>query len=404
MSSLNETPRANRLHIGFFGKRNSGKSSLVNAFAGHNVAIVSDTPGTTTDTVHKSMEIHGLGPCVLMDTAGFDDEGALGALRVEKTREAAEKTDIAVLLFSGKGYGQELEWLDFFKKKKKPVLCVLGKADTVLDVGIKLEELAALIGDAASVGLVAVSAGNKDSVTAFKEALVRLLPEDFQSPTILGSLVEKGDLVLLVMPQDIQAPKGRLILPQVQVTRELLDRHCIILSTTVETLGQALKALAYPPKLIITDSQVFGAVYAQKPETSMLTSFSILFAVHKGDITYYIESAAALHTLTADSWVLIAECCTHAPMEEDIGRVKIPAMLRKKVGQGLQVDIVSGSDFPQDLTPYTLVIQCGGCMFNRAHVLARVERAKTQHVPMTNYGIVLAELQGILDKVVFPVG
>ncbi len=399
MSFLNETPRANRLHIGFFGKRNSGKSSLVNAFAGHNVAIVSDTPGTTTDTVNKSMEIHGLGPCVLMDTAGFDDEGVLGALRVEKTREAAEKADIAVLLFSGVGYEEELEWLDYFRKKKKPVLCVLSKADTFLDAGVKLEELAKLTGENKPV---AVSEGNAALLAAFKEELVRLLPEDFQSPTILGSLVEKGDLVMLVMPQDIQAPKGRLILPQVQVTRELLDRHCIIHSTTVETLPQALAALVYPPKLIITDSQVFGAVYGQKPAQSMLTSFSILFAAHKGDIRYYAESAAALHTLTAHSRVLIAECCTHAPMEEDIGRVKIPRMLRQRVGEDLTVDIVSGSDFPQDLTPYDLVIQCGGCMFNRAHVLARVERAKKQGIPMSNYGIVLAELQGILDKVVYP--
>jgi len=233
------------------------------------------------------------------------------------------------------------------------------------------------------------------------QAILRKLPTDFGQQTITGNLVQEGDLVLLVMPQDIQAPKGRLILPQVQTMRELLDKKCLVMSCTTDQLANTLEALSRAPQLIITDSQVFHEVYRLKPESSLLTSFSVLMAGYKGDIHYYIESAAAIGSLTPQSRILIAEACTHAPLSEDIGRVKLPRLLRKKVGESLHIDIVSGTDFPTDLSSYELIIHCGGCMFNRKYVLSRIDRARCQHIPMTNYGVAIACLNGILDKIVY---
>lgn len=394
---LNETPKANRLHIGFFGKRNSGKSSLINAFTGQNVSIVSDVAGTTTDPVYKAMEIHGIGACVLVDTAGFDDIGELGKIRVEKTALAAEKTDIAVILVSDMEISRELLWYKHFKQKKTPVVVVISKADTIDN----LEEIKALAAREKLPEPLVVSSAENIGIREFKEALIRLVPEDYEMQSITGSLVNNGDTVLLVMPQDIQAPKGRLILPQVQTTRDLLDKKCIVISATTDKLDEALAALKAPPKLIITDSQVFKTVYEKKPAESLLTSFSVLFAAYKGDLQYYIESTKAIDKLTEKSRVLIAECCTHAPLKEDIGREKLPRMLKKRIGEGLTVDVVSGMDFPADLTGYDLVIQCGACMFNRKYVLSRIDRAKRQGIPMTNYGVVLAYLTDILDKVSF---
>ena len=396
--SLNETPGANRIHIGFYGKRNSGKSSLINAFTGQQVAIVSDVAGTTTDPVYKPMEVHGIGPCVFIDTAGVDDVGELGKMRVEKTEKAAEKTDIAVLLFSGEEYQAELEWFHYFKEKHTPTLCVLSKADTLTDS----DSIAAQLREETKQEILVISSKSKEDIEKFKEELIRLVPDDYGEETITGALVEEGDLVLLVMPQDIQAPKGRLILPQVQTLRELLDRKCLVMSTTTDKMTDALAALSHAPKLIVTDSQVFGYVYEHKPAESMLTSFSVLFAAYKGDLPYYVESARAIDALKPSSRVLIAECCTHAPLAEDIGRVKLPNLLRKRVGEELTVDITSGTDFPDNLSQYDLVIQCGACMFNRKYVLSRIDRARTQHVPMTNYGVAIAHLTGILDKVSMP--
>lgn len=395
--TLNDTPSANRIHIGFYGKRNSGKSSLINAFTGQKVAIVSDVPGTTTDPVYKPMEVHGIGPCVFIDTAGVDDEGKLGRMRVEQTEKAAEKTDIAVILFSGDDWSDEFKWYQYFKKKNTPVLGVLSKADTISDVTGTAERLQKLTGAAPII----VSADDAESIAGFREALIRLVPDDYGAESITGALVSPGDLVLLVMPQDIQAPKGRLILPQVQTIRDLLDHKCLVMSCTTDQLDETLRALSRAPKLIITDSQVFQTVYEKKPKESLLTSFSVLFAEYKGDFAYYKESAKAVENLTEASRVLIAECCTHAPLKEDIGREKIPRMLRKRVGEGLMIDIVSGTDYPKDLSAYDLIIQCGACMFNKKYVMTRIERAKDQQVPMTNYGVVLAYLSGILDKIAY---
>ena len=398
MTTLNDTPSANRLHIGFYGKRNSGKSSLINAFTGQQVSIVSEVAGTTTDPVNKAMEIHGIGACVLIDTAGFDDIGELGEMRIKKTEKTAEKTDIAIVLFSGSDITKECEWYELFKSKNIPVIPVVSKADLLVNGSAYVFKVRNRIGEKP----LQVSAVDMSGIEELKEQIIRLIPSDYNAPTITGSLCEEGDLVMLVMPQDIQAPKGRLILPQVQTIRELLDKKCSVMSCTTDKMIHTLSALSKAPKLIITDSQVFGYVYENKPGSSMLTSFSVLFAAYKGDLAYYIEGAKALDSLTENSRVLIAECCTHAPLSEDIGRVKIPRLLRKRVGENLRIDMVSGTDFPENLSGYDLVIQCGGCMFNRQYIMNRIDKAKKQKIPMTNYGVTIAHLTGILEKIVTP--
>lgn len=402
--TLNETPGSSRLHIGIFGKTNSGKSALINAFTGQEVSIVANVAGTTTDPVYKAMEVHPLGPCIIIDTAGFGDESELGKSRMEKTRLAAEKTDIALLLVAGNGDAaldeEEMHWYRFLKEHGTPVLFVVGKTDIRSDA--QVDKLAAAIREKTGEEAYPVSAKTGEGMEALKEALIRKLPENYGSRLIIGTLVDREDLVLLVMPQDIQAPKGRLILPQVQTLRELLDKKCLVMSVTTDQLIPALAVLKKAPKLIITDSQVFGYVYENKPAESMLTSFSVLFAAYKGDLPYYVQGAGHIESLNAHSRVLIAECCTHAPLKEDIGREKIPRMLRKRFGDSLAVDIASGTDFPEDLSGYDLIIQCGACMFNRKYVMSRIERAREQGVPMTNYGVTIAHLTGILDKISMP--
>ena len=392
---MQDTPRANRLHIGLFGKRNSGKSSLINALTNQETALVSDVAGTTTDPVYKAMEIHGIGPCVFIDTAGLDDEGELGALRIRQTMRAMERTDVALLVCTGDDIEKELEWNRLLKEKNIPVIWILNKADLLADATATVRSIEKKCGQVP----LAVSARTKQGMEDIRRSLIAKLPDETMSQGIVGRLVKEGDTVMLVMPQDIQAPKGRLILPQVQTIRELLDRKCLVMSCTTDKIDQMLQALVQPPSLIITDSQVFKTVYEKKPAASRLTSFSVLFAQYKGDINYFIEGANAIGCLTENSHVLIAEACTHAPLAEDIGRVKIPNMLRKKFGAGLQIDHASGTDFPEDLNKYDLVIHCGACMFNRKYVLNRVAQARNQHIPMTNYGVTIAYLTGILDKI-----
>lgn len=392
---MQETPRANRLHIGLFGKRNSGKSSLINALTNQEVALVSDIAGTTTDPVYKAMEIHGIGPCVFIDTAGLDDEGELGALRIQQTMRAMDRTDIALLVCTGDDIEKELEWSRLLKEKNIPVIWILNKADLLTDVTSTIRSIEKKCGQVP----LGVSACTKQGMEDIRRSLIAKLPDETMSRGIVGKLVEEGDTVMLVMPQDIQAPKGRLILPQVQTIRELLDRKCLVMSCTTGQIDRMFQALVHPPKLIITDSQVFKTVYEKKPFASKLTSFSVLFAQYKGDIDYFIEGANAIGRLTENSRVLIAEACTHAPLTEDIGRVKIPNMLRKKFGSGLLIEHVSGTDFPEDLSKYDLIIHCGACMFNRKYVLSRVEQARKQNIPMTNYGVTIAYLAGILDKI-----
>lgn len=392
---MNETPRSERFHIGLFGKRNSGKSSLINALTGQEVAVVSPISGTTTDPVYKAMELPGIGPCVFIDTAGFDDEGALGELRVKKTMQVIECTDIALMVCTDESIDEELFWSERLKEKQIPVIWIINKSDSLHQGEMLLRCLEKKCGQ---VPLL-VSASTRKGMEDIRRAISNKLPDETMSQGIVGKLVHENDTVMLVMPQDKQAPKGRLILPQVQTIRELLDRKCLVLSCTTEQIEPMLQILKSPPKLIITDSQVFHAVYEKKPEGSKLTSFSVLFAQYKGDIDYYIEGANAISNLTEDSRVLIAEACTHAPLTEDIGRVKIPAMLRKRIGTGLTIDFVSGTDFPEDLHDYQLIIHCGACMFNRKYVLNRISAARSQGIPMTNYGVAIAYLTGILDKI-----
>ena len=399
MAELNDTPNASRLHIGVFGRTNSGKSSLINKLTGQSVSIVSDISGTTTDLVYKAMEFHPLGPCVFIDTAGFDDESELAVKRIEKTKLAGEKTDIAIMVISAENNSfaencQELTWYEYFKKKNIPVIFIINKSDLSLE---NAKILSAKIEEFTKEKPLIISCINDNDTTEIKNALIRKIPQDYDTAFITGNLVTEDDVIMLVMPQDIQAPKGRLILPQVQTIRELLDRKCITICVTADKIKQGLSSLVKPPKLIITDSQVFPLVYETKPKESMLTSFSVLFAAYKGDLTYYIEGAKAIDTLTENSRVLIAECCTHAPLAEDIGRVKIPNMLRKRFGKKLIIEHVSGTDFPKDLAKYDLIIQCGGCMFNRRYILSRIDRAKQQKIPMTNYGITIAHITGILE-------
>ena len=385
MSSLQDTPRSERLHIGLFGKRNSGKSALLNALTNQEVAVVSSVAGTTTDPVYKSMELHGIGPCVFIDTAGFDDEGKLGNLRIEQTLRAVERTDIALIVCTDSNIEQEIQWSNRLKDKKIPIIWILNKSDILENAEA---EMLAIEQKTGQVPLL-VSARLKQGIEPIRQSIQDKMPDESQQTSILGKLVKSGDIIMLVMPQDIQAPKGRLILPQVQTIRELLDRKCIVMSCTTDKLDETLRALANPPQLIITDSQVFKTVYEKKPEATKLTSFSVLFARYKGDIDYFIQGANAIEQLTESSKVLIAEACTHAPLTEDIGRVKIPRLLRNRIG----------TDFPQDLSGYDLIIHCGACMFNRKYVLNRVNSAKEQHIPMTNYGVTIAYLAGILDKI-----
>lgn len=395
--SLTNTPSANRLHIGLFGKRNSGKSSLLNAVTHQELAVVSDTPGTTTDPVYKAMEVHGIGPCMFIDTAGFDDIGPLGELRISKTREALQKTDVALMLFTDDDFTQEDSWIASLKEQGTPVIAIIGKIDEQNDV----RHLASLVQERYRMDPLLVSAKTGEGIDQILPEIIRRIPENFESPSIIGHLVHPGDTVLLVMPQDIQAPKGRLILPQVQTIRDLLDHQCVVTCSTADRIDTALQSMSQPPHLIITDSQVFPLVSQKKPETSLLTSFSVLFARYKGDINAFVQGAQAIDGLTGQSRVLIAEACTHAPLSEDIGRVKIPHLLRKRFGESLSIDMVSGVDFPKDLSGYDLVIHCGACMFNRKYVLSRVNQAKQQRVPITNYGVTIAKLTGILEQVVY---
>lgn len=408
--SLQDTPRANRLHIGLFGRRNAGKSSLLNALTKQGASLVSEVAGTTTDPVYKAMELPGAGAVVFIDTAGFDDTGALGEARVAKTRQAAEKTDLALLLFPAEEMAAEKEWAAWFRARKTPVVAIVSRADEQPDGGMALAArvrketgLAPICVSASDAGAPAsAGATPRHDLAELRGAILRAIPAEYDAVSVTGGLAQSGDTVLLVMPQDIAAPKGRLILPQVQTIRDLLDRACVVVAVTADGFRAALAALKEPPALIVADSQVFPEIWRQKPPESRLTSFSVLFANYKGDIDYYAASAQKLDALSKNARILIAEACTHAPLAEDIGRVKLPKALRKRLGDGITIEVVSGTDFPADLSPYDLIVHCGGCMFNRRYVMARIAAARAQKKPMTNYGILLAKLAGILDKIDLP--
>lgn len=370
--------KANRVHIGIFGDTNSGKSTLLNLLSGQSVSLVSEVRGTTTDPVYKAMEIQGVGASTLIDTAGFEDDSELGAQRMKRTSKVLDECDIYIYVERGE---KNKRLLSALMARKKPLIKVFNGSQ---------------LGDASAntelpEGYIAF---DKDAVL---EAIREAAKDVSGDRPLLEGLLSGGESVLLVMPQDIQAPKGRLILPQVQTMRALLDLGCSITSCKTEDMKRTLELLKNPPALIITDSQVFAEVYALKPEESNITSFSILMARSKGDIDELVKGAAAIDALNKNSRVLISEACTHAPLEEDIGRVKIPALLRKKYGN-MSIDFSRGLDFPEELD-YDLIIMCGSCMFNRAHVLSRIEKARAAGVPVTNYGVTISKLKGIIDKV-----
>lgn len=394
-TTLNETPRGNRLHIGVFGRRNAGKSTLVNALTNQEISLVSHIPGTTTDPVYKSMEISGIGPCVFIDTAGFDDEGELGDMRISQTKKAMSKTDLAILIFTDEITEFEKLWVSMLNERNIPIIPVINKSD----LSLSREQLKKNIENLCKKDPIFISAKTKTGIEKVRYELIKNIPEEFNNITITGNLVKEDDLVLLVMPQDIQAPKGRLILPQVQTIRELLDKKCSVMCCTTDKIEITLENLSKAPKLIITDSQVFKTVYEKKPKESILTSFSVLFAKYKGDIEFFVKSAQAMEMLDENSNILIAEACTHVPLKEDIGREKLPKLLKKKYGENIKITHVNGNDFPDDLSMYDLIIHCGACMFNRKYVLSRIQQAKNNNVPMTNYGVVIAYLSGILDKI-----
>lgn len=394
-----ETPRANRFHIGLFGRRNVGKSSIVNALTGQPAAVVSDVPGTTTDAVMKNMELPQVGAAVLVDTAGFDDEGRLGMLRTERTVQAAARVDLALLVVAGSPAGDaaaERQWAADFRSGDTPVILVYNKTDA--DGGKHAPEWEKLL----ALPAVRFSAATGEGTDALLAAVAAVYNRSDEPADLLGSLVSEGDRVVLVMPQDEQAPRGRLILPQVQTLRCLLDRKCQALCCTPDTLPALLSALCEPPSLVITDSQAFAQVEPLCPQGTRLTSFSVLFARQKGDIRLFLQGAEVLERLAPDARILIAEACTHVPRGEDIGRVKLPRLLRRRYGDALRIDIVSGNDFPADLSAYDLMIHCGACMFTRRHVLARLRHAQACSVPVTNYGIAIAALSGILPRIAVP--
>ncbi len=395
---MNNTPQSLRRHIAIFGRRNVGKSSLINALTGQQVAIVSPEAGTTTDPVNRAMELHPLGPCMLIDTAGFDDEGQVGELRNQRTRKVLDQTDMAMLVVDhNQNLTFEKLWLENLERLEIPTVVVVNKADTIKNVN----EVTMNVQQSLGITPIIVSARTGEGLDDLRAAMVKVSDID-NDDSLTGSLVKAGDTVLLIMPQDPQAPKGRLILPQVQTIRDLLDKECNVLCCTTSNLESSLQSLKEPPALIITDSQVFSQVFEKKPPVSRLTSFSVLMAGVKGELGTLIEGAKAIELLSPSSRVLIAEACTHAPMSEDIGREKIPNMLRKKYGDSIICDIHAGKDYPENLAQYDLIIHCGACMFNRRLMLSRIRRAQEQGVPITNYGIAIAQLQGILDKVSLP--
>ncbi len=392
---MTETPRSNRYHIAVFGRRNVGKSSLVNCLAGQSVSIVSDVAGTTTDTVWKNIELPGIGAAVIGDTAGFDDVGTLGAMRVDAARRVLLRTDLAVILLGDPDDAAlEKEWHKSITARHLPVILTVSKCDSD-GSELRIKEWRAHFGD----DVIPFSAVTGEGREALLEKIAQCSAQDENLDDITYTLVKKGDIVVLVMPQDSSAPKGRIIQPQVQTLRNLLDKHCMPLCCAPEELPQLLASLVAPPRLIITDSQVFAQVEKLTPAGTHLTSFSVLMARHKGDIEAFVEGVAALRSMPADGRILIAEACSHIPQNEDIGRVKLPRLLRNKFGDMVQIDIVSGNDFPEELGGYDLVIHCGACMFNRRMVMSRVRQAKAQGVPITNYGIAIAALNGILEKV-----
>ncbi|MGE5541589.1 MAG: [FeFe] hydrogenase H-cluster maturation GTPase HydF [Bacillota bacterium] len=399
---MNETPRSERLHIAVFGLRNAGKSSLVNAIAGQEVSLVSPVPGTTTDPVSKAMELLPLGPVVLVDTAGIDDDGDLGRLRAERAVSMMDRADVVVLVvdpFRGiSDWEQSIARLA--AARSLPLIAALNKVDLLqADQAVRAAREAS---ERLGKSVVPVSARSGAGIGALKEAVIRAVPDNWAGPPIVADLLKEGDVAVLVTPIDKSAPRGRLILPQVQVIREVIEHGSFAFVTSGEDLPSTLEALRREPRIVITDSQAFAKVARAVPAGAPLTSFSILLARQKGDLPAMVDAARFVDRLQPGDRVLVAEACTHHRFEDDIGRVKIPRMLERRVGGPLSFGFCSGWNYPTDLAEYRLVVHCGGCMINRREMISRIRQARGKGVPITNYGVILAHLNGILDRVTAP--
>lgn len=398
--SLNQTPRGDRVHISLFGRRNAGKSSLINAITGQQIALVSDVPGTTTDPVYKAMEILPIGPVVIIDTAGLDDVGGLGELRIQKTIEVLNKTDVAIVVIDGASpdYSFEKDLLQRIEAKKLPVVIALNKIDQLDQNSIDVEKLKAELGHT----VIAVSATGNTGIDNIKQALIKKLPEEEGKSFLVRDIIKPGDLVVLVTPIDSAAPKGRMILPQQQVLRDILDGDAIAVVTKESEYSAALASVGRRPRLVITDSQAFARVSAETPADIQLTSFSILFARHKGDLAELVKGARTVDTLQDGDKVLIAEGCTHHRQCDDIGTVKIPRWLREYTGKQLVFEHTAGFSYPSNLQEYKLIVHCGACMLNRREMQHRIISATGKNIPIVNYGVLIAHIHGILDRVLQP--
>jgi [FeFe] hydrogenase H-cluster maturation GTPase HydF len=398
VGSLNETPRGSRLHIAIFGRRNAGKSSLINALTNQDIAIVSSIPGTTTDPVYKSMEILPVGPVVIIDTAGIDDVGELGELRIKKTISVLDKSDLIILVIDpGQDIGDyESSLICKAKSQGVPVVGVLNKID--INPDMVLADLENKLG----IRVMPVSAVTRQGIDNLKKEMIKSAPKEWTAPTIVGDLIKPGDTAVLVVPIDLAAPKGRIILPQVQTIRDILDNDAIALVVKEKDLKKALSGLAQKPKIVITDSQAFFKVDADTPTDIMMTSFSILFARYKGNLEALVAGALAADSLKPGDKVLISEACTHHRVTDDIGTVKIPRWLRQKTGGDLDFDWSSGTHMPDNIGQYKLVVHCGACMINRKEMLHRIVQASEAGVPIVNYGILIAHVLGILRRALSP--
>ena len=398
--NLNSTPQGERTHIAIFGRRNVGKSSLINALTGQAVSIVSEVKGTTTDPVSKAMELLPLGPVVIIDTPGLDDEGALGEMRVRRTRDVLNKTDVAILVTEADtGLGEvEQSLVSAVRSKKIPLVLVFNKADVAAPVDAARKEAEELL--KAPVHVVSSTTGT--GVEELKLALARVVPEDEGKFRIVGDLLSPSDFVVLVTPIDLAAPKGRLILPQQQTIRDILEADAIAIVTKEFELRETLEGLGKKPRLVVTDSQVFAKVSADVPPDVPLTSFSILFARYKGDLAELVRGAQAVERLKDGDHVLIAEGCTHHRQSDDIGTVKIPRWLRNHTGKELVFEHTSGIQYPADLRKFALLVHCGACMLNRREMHWRIQQALDVGIPIVNFGVLIAYLQGILKRCLAP--
>jgi [FeFe] hydrogenase H-cluster maturation GTPase HydF len=396
---MQKTPKGMRLHIGIFGRRNVGKSSFLNAFTNQDVSIVSEIAGTTTDPVEKAMEILPIGPVLFIDTAGIDDVGALGKMRIEKSRKVIERTDVAVLITDARQWGNfETEMLDWFAGEKLPIIIVFNKTDLSQPPAEAIELLADK-----KIPWIKTVASRGIGQTDFRQVLIDTMPDEFIAPgSIIGDLVQPGEIVVLVVPIDLEAPKGRLIMPQVQTIRDILDSDACCAVVKERELREMLGNLKKKPVLVVTDSQAFLKVDGDTPSDIPLTSFSILFSRFKGDLVSFATGARAIDNLKPGDKILMAEGCTHHPIGEDIGRVKIPRWLTQYVGGKLEFDTHSGRDFPDNLSEYKLVIHCGSCTFNRRQLLSRIMQCDKSGVPITNYGMAISYSLGIFDRALAP--